>query len=552
MIGLKRVVLVLLALVMSGYVGLSADAAVGAVAAGKGRVALIGDSITAMGSSMNPGGYCLRLERAVAKDASAGELKFVHMGFGGYMLKTWMDLERKAHRGADGNVAAEFDRGFETIVIFLGMNDILRPTVTADTSSWDNWAADMKEFTASLRRRTGAKNFVYATITPLTDDPKSPKNVVREELNRRLRALAAEEGAAVASTGERAMKIIEESRKLNAEASFIPDLVHPNQIVHAALAAEIAKALGLEDAAARLDRDYESEFSAWAEKNAKKASWRLRSRPVEGRVRGTLVYEIEVYPNAATNFTVKTPKGIKVLDRTPEDVASGIVRVSGAFQDRVNPIEIVFDFADSAPHVERICLPAAWRVSSSFDAPDLWRGQAYLIKEDPHLSADLPLSSGRWLTSPFYVGYTLIRWNICSGTFDYSGKMNPGSVDPYQVVFGSQYDSLYAVRWVKSPEEREVLVRLGHDTFSATLAVNFWLNGEFFGTHLMDRNGGNRREFASCLRKGWNLIVARVDHANWQRQFSIELKAPDGSEMDDLKYSVFHQPVANNFKRNSK
>jgi hypothetical protein len=54
----------------------------------------------------------------------------------------------------------------------------------------------------------------------------------------------------------------------------------------------------------------------------------------------------------------------------------------------------------------------------------------------------------------------------------------------------------------------------------------------------MNRSGKNKIETTLNLKAGLNEIRIRVDHANWQRQFRMELEGLEGDMLEDLRYTI--------------
>ena len=42
----------------------------------------------------------------------------------------------------------------------------------------------------------------------------------------------------------------------------------------------------------------------------------------------------------------------------------------------------------------------------------------------------------------------------------------------------------------------------------------------------------------ASLRQGWNCLLVRNDHLQWQRQFACALLPVEGDTLDDLRYSL--------------
>ena len=94
---------------------------------------------------------------------------------------------------------------------------------------------------------------------------------------------------------------------------------------------------------------------------------------------------------------------------------------------------------------------------------------------------------------------------------------------PYSLTFGSENDVLYAVRWIYGAKDRPVRLQLSHRTFSATLGFKIWINGAPIMTADLNRGGKNKVSENASLKRGWNVLLLRNDHLQWQRQFACAL-----------------------------
>ena len=94
------------------------------------------------------------------------------------------------------------------------------------------------------------------------------------------------------------------------------------------------------------------------------------------------------------------------------------------------------------------------------------------------------------------------------------------------------------VRWVHSAKARPVQLQLSHRTFSATLGFVVWINGEQALVADLTRSGKNQAVGQASLRQGWNCLLVRNDHLQWQRQFACALLPVEGDTLDDLRYSL--------------
>ena len=454
------------------------------------RVALVGDSITEIAVRMKQGFYH-RLTNACAK--AGRDLGFIPLGRSGFQVGTWLGLERekKTFEHADA------------VVVFLGMNDILLPTVSEDDASLDKWAADLRTLATELKAKFGARTVVLGTVTPLTADPLSPKNAVRERMNARVRRLAAAEGWRVAEYGRVIADLQDATRRIDADYRVVPDFVHPNALGHAALAAELCRALGENALAGSFEAEVRDRVAQL--RKAAKSPFTIRALPVKRHSpadAGTLGYDVEWTWNGEGEAEVEfghssmgkwgvSPR--KAVGRT------GVQRIGIAAQKLEEEIPFTLTAGGSRRKLT-VRLPMPWRV---------------------------------WREEPGATNAALV-----TGTTDYTGGVSPTSIDPYQYEFGGRANVLRAARWVSSAKRRTVRLRMSHQTFSATLDVKAYLNGRLVLDDRMDRRGRNEVFTNAVLEAGVNRLELRVANRDWQRQFACEILPDDPKDnLGDLTYS---------------
>lgn len=500
-------------------------------------VLLVGDSITEQAYRFKNGdGFYHQLTNAAALTVPEKRLNFIPLGYSGIQMAGWLGLERDSlarerwtnYRDPGWNLQKVFAEKVDVVAIFVGMNDILQPSIRADEKDYAAWQETARAFVKNLRARCKPRLFVFCTITPLTADPDSPKNVVREKLNARLRELAAAEGGVVADYGTAIMELIDAARKVSPDRQPVPDFVHPRKEGHTAMALALMRAVGERPMADFFVAKLQDELAAMVDSVKGPAlSHRFRMLRTVRPDDAELVYEVrwnwrdDDRARAVARVprvSLKMPEG---WTATPREVCGteGTFYLRGRPEALATPVKLVAECGGAA--VERtIDVPAPWRVSAPFDFPEIWRGQT-------------------WMTNaPAPVAYADVKgWRLVTGTMDYTGFMDPGSIDPYQAFFGYRNDSFYAVRWIHSPRARRVTAKFSHRTFSATLGLVLAVNGTEVFAGDMDRRGKNLIETEVDLKAGWNEVRIRCDHANWQRQFSLLFAPKAGDDLADLRYA---------------
>ncbi len=466
-------------------------------------IVLIGDSITEQGYRWKNDGYYHILSNAVP------QAKWTPLGFSGHQVGSWTWMERQSmtdpkvwtnYKDPGWSLKAVFDGKVDIIVIFLGMNDILCPTLHDNEAEMDEWIAKYREFVANLDKRCNPRHFVFATITPLTADRFSPKNIVREKLNRRLRQFAKSFPKAVmAEYGKAIEEAAEDGWEIKSSYKLVLDFVHPDRLGHLHIAEELCDALGLEAAEEKIDDLIEAKEKALEAANRGRINVRVNA------VRSNTVTDKEYVYNL--DFAVCEVDDDKIqvrpilpagwtADKTAVKDDNGTFRIRGLPTALSTPVGVEVTLP-SGMRREMVNLPAPWKVKDE---------------------------SGTWLF------YSASEW--------YTGGSRSGSIDPYQLYFGWQKNTITAARRVWSEKERDVKAVLSHQTFSATLDLKVTLDGQDVWIQDLNRNGKNRAEKVLHLKKGWNLVEVTASHTSWQRQFAFELEPVAGDNLADLKYSI--------------
>lgn len=535
-------------LALACVIGLNAYADIARPTLEKGdNLVVCGDSITFHAAAL-PFGFHHQLTNAFAKTCPEKNLTVASLGFSGYQVGSWIDLDRKSrtqevwtHFKKPGwSVSAVLSNKVDAIAVFLGMNDILMPSMDGSPDSVDKWGARLKRLVKALREHTGAKKVVLCTTTPLTADAASPKNIVRLEMGDRLRKVANEENCGVADFGRAVMDAIDDCRRVSSVFQPVPDFVHPQKLGHIAMARELCRAFGETKAVEALSRDYDAELASVSRASEENVVWRLHPLTKDGRA-DEHSYRIEWFwhdtakARAGDNpvkATFDIPKGWAIVSRK-DGARAGEVVVKGVPDRIVNPVSIALA-AGPVVKAAVIGIPTPWRVSSGWNCREVWCGTTWQTNVAEHAEADRAAADAA-LKGP---------WTYVTGTRDYKGGGAPGSLDPYQATFGTTVDSIWAVRYVKSEKDREVEGLLSHVTFSISGGFTLYVNGEKVFADFLNRNGKNKSHVpAFRLRKGWNEIRLRVDHNSWERQFSFDLVPCDVDDLSALRYGPTLPPA---------
>ena len=162
----------------------------------------------------------------------------------------WQNFEKRSREGVvtldvkDVDVKATLDHGADVLIIMLGMNDLLAPYVKDQAADLDAWAERYKGLVVALRERTKPRVVALATISLCSEDPASPKNRVRDQLNARVTTLAVSEQCFVLPVGETMLAQLRKGRARLPDFHVTGDFVHPNSHGHASIAIGMLKGLG--------------------------------------------------------------------------------------------------------------------------------------------------------------------------------------------------------------------------------------------------------------------------------------------------------------------
>ncbi|MDD4440383.1 MAG: GDSL-type esterase/lipase family protein [Kiritimatiellae bacterium] len=518
------------------------------------RIVFVGDSITAQGVG-NPNGYYHLFTNALHAAHPAARHEAVGLGFSGHTVYSWVDSiepdsrTRRVPANTGGfEVQAAFARPAGVVVILLGMNDILCPTVRDNDASLLAWKEKYRALVRAIRARVTPRVTVLCEITPLTEDPRSPKNRVRDRMTRMTADLAAEESCVTAATGAALFDVIGRCRRARQDYHVIPDTVHPQQpLGHLAIARAMAAALRDDALTAALDAALDARIAALTPAEPGVTVW-FKPQPGCAANGEEQQYTLDCHwrpgsPPAAAEarFALELPKGWRAECASQRGDAATFT-LWGAPARLQTPVTVTAD-AGGKTYRQTLQIPAPWRVMCGPDNGGAWGAGRGYRPADSVPVMEAALIAGTLDAQPFTHGGHATTWQINTSCVDYTAGDDPNTVAPYSLTFGGDNDVLYAVRWVHSAKARPVRIQLSHRTFSATLGFVVWLNGEQVMTGDLNRSGKNRAAAPAALRAGWNCLLVRNDHLQWQRQFACALLPADGDTLDDLRYAVMPPPA---------
>ena len=518
------------------------------------RIVFVGDSITAQGVG-NPNGYYHLFTNALHAAHPAARHEAVGLGFSGHTVYSWVDSiepdsrTRRVPANTGGfEVQAAFARPAGVVVILLGMNDILCPTVRDNDASLLAWKEKYRALVRAIRARVTPRVTVLCEITPLTEDPRSPKNRVRDRMTRMTADLAAEESCVTAATGAALFDVIGRCRRARQDYHVIPDTVHPQQpLGHLAIARAMAAALRDDALTAALDAALDARIAALTPAEPGVTVW-FKPQPGCAANGEEQQYTLDCHwrpgsPPAAAEarFALELPKGWRA-ECTVQRGDAATFTLWGAPARLQTPVTVTAAVGGKT-YRQTLQIPAPWRVMCGPDNGGAWGAGRGYRPADSVPVMEAALIAGTLDAQPFTHGGHATTWQINTSCVDYTAGDDPNTVAPYSLTFGSDNDVLYAVRWVHSSKARPIQLQLSHRTFSATLGFVVWLNGEQVMTGDLNRSGKNRAVAPAALRAGWNCLLVRNDHLQWQRQFACALLPADGDTLDDLRYAVMPPPA---------
>ncbi|QNN24615.1 hypothetical protein HED60_20845 [Planctomycetales bacterium ZRK34] len=222
------------------------------------RIVFIGDSITGQGWN-HPRGFIHLIESSLKTKWPDGKWQVIPLGGSGAGVGAWQNFEKRSREGEVRLDAKEFEVGAalaqpaDVVIVMLGMNDLLAPYVKPTEADIDAWEARYRALLDALRQRVKPRVLALATISMCSEDPASPKNQIRDRLNARLAALAAEQELTLLPVGQTMVDLLKRGRQRVPDFHVTGDYVHPNQQGHYAIAIGMLRGLGAVESARALE-----------------------------------------------------------------------------------------------------------------------------------------------------------------------------------------------------------------------------------------------------------------------------------------------------------
>ncbi len=511
----------------------------------KARIVFVGDSITGLSINFR-NGFNHQMRGALSQRFEGqGVPELVSLGGSGQGVSSWMNVAKKSIdqetfldiKGVD--VKASLEKKADIMIFMLGMNDILCPYVKPTDEDMNRWASDYMKLIDNLRRRAKPDIVALASITLLTDALGSPKDVVRKQLNERVRDLADKHSFVYLQTGEEMEKLLQRGRQLDPKFRPTYDFVHPNTLGHAAISVAMLEGLGDKKSANILRRKY------------------FDTGPFDLSREGRLSYDAKLEASSLDSDVSRYAINYRY---TPKVGNTSDVKVSLCMQSDNQAIHQQSSGPEGTFHVSLtvnrpktsltlsatsggetltrvIDIPMPWLVAAGIPHKRVWHGNDFRADNDV-LECEKMLIGGKGFNAPLIVRGGSYPWQRYAASINYSGFDNPDSLAWYATTYCNTFDAAYATRWIYSAKERHAQLELGHDTFSSTIGLSLWINGKALEPVFLTRSTRKRQYRGITLNKGWNHLLLRSDHTTWQWQHICSLKTVGEDTPEDIRYSI--------------
>ncbi|MDO4575138.1 MAG: GDSL-type esterase/lipase family protein [Planctomycetia bacterium] len=498
------------------------------------RILVVGDSIT--GHSMNlPCGYTHEVRKAL-DEAGVTDVEFVPLGGSGQTVQSWQNVVKASETQNNRLdipgifVKEEMDKGADTVLILLGMNDVLRPLVTDGADRWEIWKAEYQKLIDLLRARISFQKLLLGAPTMLTESPFSYKNLEMDEMEQAIREVAKANHAGMVEIRSDFKRFHENARKANNTYRMIADYVHPGADGHACMTWSILNAIGQKKAAdaylAKHCPEFMRDFSTPG-----MSLYVVSPAPV-----GTVVVKGFLRGESREKLTVTPPPGLK-LDRIETFGDEGFtLTLSGSCDTlseeiRVQAGNLVRTVKRNAP----FCVAYGFAAAPFHDPHSFREASAQTPIDADVLAGKDPLET--------VVDGKKVDWLVYYPTADLTGGDDPNNVDFCAMNNASGFATAYTLRRIYSPKAQPARVDFCVHSFSTNEPMVLYLNGKKVYENFFVRGGEKRASTDISLREGWNTFVVRASHTQWQWVLSMRVCAPDGTDLPDLRYAT-HEPTA--------
>jgi lysophospholipase L1-like esterase len=505
------------------------------------RIVFVGDSITGNGVRGGKGGWVALIGEGLRLDRPNANQTLTGLGGSGATVGAWLNFEKRSRTESvvldvkDIDVGKTLDAGAEVVIVMLGMNDVLAPSLKNQPADFDAWAIQYAQLIEVLRARSHPRVIALATVTPCTEDPASPKNRVLAELNARVVTLARQKNLPVLPTSEASYEVQALGRAYCPYYHVTADFVHPNAAGHLAIAVGMLRGLGEPKAAQKLLAHYARLYQPAADKFPTLSYSLLKSpsSPEDATHRFAVTYQwTSTAAETPPRVQAIVPQGWKVSPASLT-AAKGRFELAGPLDRLENKITLSAD-AGGETRQQVIAIPAGWRIAVGGGRLSGWTANSVYDPNKDRQPLDERLAQGDGFAAavPFPAGAPA-AWRLAVASDDYTGLGRPGSVDMAAIAFFRYSSQAYGARWIYSPKERPVQANLSRQCFALNSSLDVWLNGK-----PVYQGKIGQATAAAALQQGWNLLVFRSYFIAWQWQFSIDLAGHEGDDLSDLRYAT--------------
>lgn len=509
------------------------------------RLIFIGDSITAQGTKGGKGAWLAMIGEGLSLTRPDAKPTLIGLGGSGSTVGAWLNFEKRSRTEPlaldvkETDVGRTLDAGAEIVVVMLGMNDVLSPSLKNDPADFDAWIMRYSELIEVIRVRSHPRVIAVATVTPCTEDAASPKNKVLVELNKRLGKLAQEKQFLLLPTNEASYEVQSLGRTFQSNFHVTGDFVHPNGAGHLAIAVGMLRGLGEGVAAEKLMAKHASLYQPAADKFPTLSYALVRATGLPDDETQRFIVKYQWTSNATQTVPLvkaSVPQGWKA---NPESLnaTKGQFEFIGPLDHAENIITLTAN-SGSETRAQVITIPAGWRIAVGRGKGLGWTQNTTYDPSQDRQPLDESLAKGQGFTAPiaFPVGDPA-PWTLNVANHDYTGLNKPGSVDMAAATFFTHHQLAYGARWIYSERDRPVNLNIGTNCFAGTYSLGVWLNGKPAYEGKLMGEPGRKVASALSLHRGWNLLVFKSTFIAWQWQFSIDVAGQDGDDLADLRYA---------------
>lgn len=481
------------------------------------RVVVIGDSITGLSENFSSG-YAKQMRQALTDVGRSNAFELVCLGGSGQTVLSWRNVVKMStttNLTLDVKsifVKDELDKPADTLIIFLGMNDALQPSISPDQKA--EWLERYQVLIDLLKNRTRVGRLLLAQPTMYTENPDTYKNGLMRTLCSWIDEVAASNKCGVIHTHEAYQRFWETGRLHNPDFRMTYDYVHPGQVGHLAIADTFLRALGETQAA-----------DSWLAKNKKLLT---------DDTPGALVYIVNsgsITAKGSATFDIQ-----KISAQLPEGWTLQQTIRGRSFQltftkaqnnyAAVTEIPITFE-GNAVSCARTVKIFAPWLIKNGFPGQP-WNEPASYDNQKNHTPIDDQFAQG---TVDFST------WKIYIPNNDVNGGAYPGSIDFSSLENGAHFDFAYAAINVIAPQPGTIKLITRTRVFSGTMHDTVWVNGQEVLRHVFYRNQAVPQERIVSLKAGVNTIWLKSAHQCWQWQSSIHFE-DDQLRAADLKYAL--------------